>query len=111
MFKIIGKINDKECSLIYDEVDGNANVTGDDLAVELFDYFISLNLPTRFVGFCKKRDINDPFSARLVMEECFTEIISYEGEVPKIPNYTDADFEILDEEILKELFSETSEKE
>lgn len=83
MFKVIGVINGEKESLTYEFIDGHGTVSGDEMAEFLFKNAMERITPVGPVGQYMDRDIDEPLAALFMMMECFQEIISTDGDLPK----------------------------
>lgn len=83
MFVIKGKIEEEIYELKYDVIDEVATVTGDEVALFIFDIKMKSEDSVGPVGQYMSRDINNPLATLFVMLECFDEVVGHEGELPK----------------------------
>lgn len=83
MYKVIGKINGETESMTYHWDNGKGRVEGGPMAMFLFQSALERTSQTGPVGQWMDRDIDEPLSALFMIQECFEEILSYEGDLPE----------------------------
>lgn len=82
MFTVIGIINGEEEKLTYEIENGCGVVSGDELAMFMFQLVMERKTPVGPVGQYMNRDINEPLAVLFMMKECFESIVSCDGDVP-----------------------------
>lgn len=83
MFKVTGKIDGITDYIEYNNENGKGSVTGGRLALFVLDGIVDSITPCGPVGQYMSRDLNIPLAALSMILECFDEIISTEGDIPK----------------------------
>lgn len=82
MFSMIGMINGETEKLSYQIENNRGVVSGDKMAMFLFQFALERSTPVGPVGQYSNRDIDEPLAALFMMMECFEKVTNYEGDLP-----------------------------
>lgn len=82
MFSITGIVCGCEETLTYELKDGHGVVIGGPHAMAMLEMGKRLSSAVGPVGQDFDRDLNIPLAALFMMKECFSEVTSYEGDLP-----------------------------